>query len=185
MTETNDAPIIPPEKRERLILLIHPKRASFLFNYVLGVFLFAIGLIFFVASAAQVVVYSELSYWIGITALIIAVFLVGSSETKRRYTVYILTTWNIRVKSGYTHRTTERVFYDDIIRVETVSDRYERMIGMGDVEIFTGESGEEPSLVLKEIFNPDGMRELIRRLIATTPDTPDWAHIDKTKPIVY
>ncbi|UCE10794.1 MAG: PH domain-containing protein [Candidatus Thorarchaeota archaeon] len=178
MTADTDEPILPPENRERLIYILHPKRASFIINYVVGATAFIIGLAFFVASSGQIVEYSLYAWILGNSALIFAVVLVSLTEARRRYTLYIITTWNLRVRTGYFRRKTHKIYLDEIGKVEITAEPEERVVGMGNVEIFKKGFELEPDLIFTEIHNPDGIRELILRLIKTTPDVPEWAYID-------
>jgi membrane protein YdbS with pleckstrin-like domain len=178
LSDATDDLTLPPERRERLIFILHPKRASFIINYVLGSVAFIIGLAFFVVSAGQLVEYSFYSWLLGMSALVFAVILVAGTETRRRYTLYIITTWNLRVRTGYFRRSTRRIFHDEIDKVAIAAEPEERVVGMGDVEIFKKGFELEPYLIFNEVHNPDGIRELILRLIETTPDVPEWSYVD-------
>lgn len=178
MSEAESVIDVPREKRERLIMIQHPKRAIFLFNYVLGVLSFVTSLIYNITTAGLFVPYDLYSWIFGIGALLFGVFLVGGSEARRRYTFYIITTWNVRVREGYWRKNTKRIFYDEIDRVESEIDPEERVVQMGDVKIYSKWNNDEPELIFDGIHNPDGILEIIKRMIQTTPEIPPWNHLD-------
>lgn len=175
---------VPPEKRERLLMVIHPKRAAFLIYYILGIVAFVTSLIFNVVTAGLYVPYNLYSWLIGISALVFAVVLVTWTELRKRRTYYLITTWNVRVRKGLIKKTTTRIFYDEIDRVETESNPEERMVGMGNVKIYPKWQKDKPYLVIDGIGNPDGIRELIVIMMNNTPATPPWDHIDRRAEVI-
>ncbi|MHA1943967.1 MAG: PH domain-containing protein [Candidatus Thorarchaeota archaeon] len=170
---------IPSEKKERLVNIFYPKRASFIFYYVFGVVVFIAGLGFNVASAANFIIYDLLAWTLGLAAMIFGILLVSWAESRRWFTLYIVTTWNVRVRRGIFSRTTVRVFYDEITDVHCSGPPDERRVGMGDVEIYSGGDNAKPTLVFDGVHNPDGIKEMILRFIMTIPDPPSWAHLDR------
>ncbi len=175
---------VSPEKRERLIMIIHPKRASFLINYIIGITAFVTSLIFNIVTAGLYVPYNLYSWLVGIGALVFAVILVSWTELKRRQTYYLITTWNVRVRRGLLNKKTVRIFYDEIDRVETESNPDERMVGMGNVKIYPKWQIDKPYIVIDGISNPDGIRELIVIIMNNTPTTPAWDHIDRRAEVI-
>ncbi|MFX1483685.1 MAG: PH domain-containing protein, partial [Promethearchaeota archaeon] len=148
---------IPREKRERLVNIFYPKRASFIFYYVVGVTVFLVGLAFNVTAAADFIIHNLVSWVSGLLAMIFGILMVISAESRRWFTLYIITTWNVRVRSGVFSRKTLRVFYDEITDVISCGPTDERRIGMGDVEIYTSTDTTHPTLVFDGIHNPDGV----------------------------
>ncbi len=171
---------IPSEKKERLVNIFYPKRASFIFYYVFGVVVFIGGLGFNVASAANFIIYDLLAWTLGLAAMIFGILLVSWAESRRWFTLYIVTTWNVRVRRGILSRTTVRVFYDEITDVHCGGPPDERRVGMGDIEIFSGGDDGKPTLVFDGVHNPDGIKEMILRFIMTIPNPPSWAHLDRS-----
>jgi len=178
----SNSPIDPqarPKKKERLVAIYHPKRGSTIFNYVLGFVSFILGLGFNVITAANLVEYNFNSWVLGLFAMIFGLALVLWTETRRRYILYIVTTWNIRIRTGYFNKGTTRIFYDEIVKVATDSEPVERAIDQGDVVIFSVKSKDEPAIIFEGVHNPYGIREVILRFVATTPDPPPWSHIPR------
>ncbi|MGQ4912385.1 MAG: hypothetical protein ACP6KW_09475 [Candidatus Thorarchaeota archaeon] len=178
MSHEDSVKTFPPEKRERLVYIFYAKRAAFLFYYVLGTAVALIGVIFMVTTAYGIVASTLLSWYLGLGAMFGGSALIILAEVKKRYRLYILTTWNVRVRTGVVNRKTERVFYDQIVKVEATSDREEELAEMGDVCIYKDED-QPPSLVFTGIHNPDGVVEIIRRFVQTVKDPPDWDHIER------
>ncbi|MFW9811744.1 MAG: PH domain-containing protein [Candidatus Thorarchaeota archaeon] len=179
MTDKSPA-AFPREKKEQLVNIFYPKRASFIFFYVFGVVVFIVGLLFNVASAGEFIIYNYISWYLGLAAMIFGVLLVIWAESRRWFTLYIITTWNVRVRKGIFYRKTERVFYDEITDVISCGPSDERRVGMGDVEIFSQAVDDKPVLVFDGVHNPDGIKEIINRFIQTTPDPAHWSHLDRT-----
>ncbi|MFW9789325.1 MAG: PH domain-containing protein [Candidatus Thorarchaeota archaeon] len=178
MTESSQEPF-PPEKRERLVTIFYPKRASFIFYYVLGTVVFIVGTGFMTVTSLPSGPYRDLVAWLlSAGAMVFGIFLVAWAESRRWFTLYIITTWNVRVRKGVFKRKTTRVFYDEIIVMHCSGPPDERKVGMGDVEIFTTEGGE-PALVFDGVHNPDGVREIINRFVETIPDPVPWTHLDR------
>ncbi len=183
MTEAVSEFEIPPAYRERLVMAFHQKRASFLINYILGVAAFVMSLIFNTITAGLYIPYDLYSWLIGIGAFAFGIILVGLTEVKRRQKYYLITTWNVRIRTGVFKKTTTRIFYDEIDHIETTANPDERMVGMGDVEIYAQWQKDRPFLVIQGIANPDGIAELIKIMMERTPTPPPWNHIDRRAPV--
>ena len=172
-----DVESLKSKDRERLLVLVHPKRAGFLFNYVFGTVIFAIGILFNVAASGGYVEYRLVSWILGISAMLFGLLLVGASELRRRYTLYILTTWNARIRTGVLKKETIRIFYDEIERIEATGKLNTRTVNMGDVRIYSKKGIDEPFLIFHDIYNPIGIKIIIDRIILTTPIPPPWSHL--------
>ena len=175
---TPDSPI-PPEKREKLVTIFHPKRVSLIFFYVFSVILIIIGVGFMSATAYGAIPQSELAWSMGNAAIIFGIFLFAGTEMKRFFTLYIITTWNVRVRTGILRRKTIRLFYDEISECRTGFSPAERRIGMGDVEICSNKVDDGPTLIFEEVENPEGIRIIISKFVETIPSPLPWAHIER------
>ena len=173
----NDPPA--PHNRERLVAIYHPKRGSTIFNYVLGFVAFILGLGANVIASASIVEFSFVSWVLGLFSMTFGLALVLWTETRRRYILYIVTTWNIRIRTGYINKRTTRTFYDEITKVVTDSEPVEEAINQGDVVIYSTKSKDEPALIFEGVHNPHGIREVILRFIETTPKPPPWLHVPR------
>ena len=180
MTEPSPGEPFPADKRERLVSIFYPKRASFIFYYVFGTVVFIVGTGFMTVTSYGGLGRDLVSWSLSASAMVFGILLVSLAESRRWFTLYIITTWNVRVRRGVFYRKTKRVFYDEIAVLHSSGPPAERKVGMGDVEIYTSEGDEKPALVFDGVHNPDGVREIIRRFIETTPDPVPWAHLDRT-----
>lgn len=176
---------IPQENREKLLATFHPARTGFLYLYVLGAVFFIISWLSMISVAAGVVAYDELAWWLGMGGMFFALLLWGIGEYKKRYTVYVVTTWNLRVMKGSYKRLTTRVFYDEIDRFEIYSSPHSRVINLGALRIYTKGDEEEATMEFGDIHNPEGMLELVNRIKKTTPDPIPWAHVERTRVVNY
>ncbi|MHA2187137.1 MAG: PH domain-containing protein [Candidatus Thorarchaeota archaeon] len=167
-----------PIEQERLIGIYHPKRVASLIYYVLGVISFFIGVLANVAGSAQFVEYSEVTWYLGIAAIVFGVSLISWAEIRRYHKLYIITTWNIRIRNGYWNKKTKRIFYNDISSVNISSDSDDRAVDQGDIEIF-GQKDDVPYIVFARVHNPIGVSEIIKRFLDTILDPLPWAHIEK------
>jgi len=179
MTSAEPVCDLPAEKREKLISITYTKRAAFLIYYVVAGVVSGIGLLSNVMMAAQFVIHDMLAWILGMGALFAGVFLIWLVEVKRRFTLYIITTWNVRIRRGIISRTTTRVFYDEILSVKTSISPDEKTALMGDVRIYKTDSPDEPALVFTSVHNPEGIREVICRFIQSTPQPLPWSHIKR------
>ncbi len=170
----------PADKRERLVSIFYPKRASFIFLYVFGTVVFIVGTGFMTVTSYGGLGGDIVSWSISAFAMVFGILLVAWAESKRWFTLYIITTWNVRVRKGIFSRKTERVFYDEIAHLHSAGPPDERKIGMGDVEVYVSIDDESPALVFDGVHNPDGVREIIQRFIDTMPNPVHWAHLDRT-----
>ncbi|MFX0044965.1 MAG: PH domain-containing protein [Candidatus Hermodarchaeota archaeon] len=182
MTEPHE---LAAEDCEKLLAIRHPARVRFLHYYIAGIVFFVFGWLFNVTVSAGLVQYSELSWWLGMSSMSFGLLLVLVGEYRRHYTLYAITTWNLRVRKGSFNKLTTRVFHDEIERVEMSSHPEGRVINLGYVNIYTLESKEKPTLVFADIHNPEGTMELINRVRATSPLPAPWAHIEKTRTVEY
>jgi hypothetical protein len=107
------------------------------------------------------------------------------TEFVRQITLYVITTWNVRKRTGFFNKEILRIFYDDMTLVESSLVPAVRPLSMGSVFIYTKENGDQPTLTLKDINNPMGIRELIVRIIDTTPSEIPWAHLEKTRTVRF
>ena len=180
MSTESPIPKFPSEKRERLVLILHPKRASSIFYYVFGVMLFIIGLFSMILASLGTISHNMLSWSLSLSAMIFGGFLIVGAETRHYFTLYIITTWNIRVRTGILRRKTTRVFYDEISLCRTNSNPDEKRVGMGDVEICTKKMNETPAIIFDEVHNPDGVKEIITRFIQCLPDPLPWEHLERS-----
>ncbi|MFW9806787.1 MAG: PH domain-containing protein [Candidatus Thorarchaeota archaeon] len=180
MAEASSDVPFPVEKRERLVNIFYPKRASFIFYYVFGTVVFIVGLGFMTVTSYGGLGGDIVSWSLSAGAMVFGIILVILAESRRWFTLYILTTWNVRVRKGVFSRRTTRVFYDEIALLHCSGPPDERKVGMGDVEIYTSADDEKPALVFDGVHNPDGIREIINRFVETTPDPIPWAHLDRT-----
>jgi uncharacterized membrane protein YdbT with pleckstrin-like domain len=180
MTETSHEDSVPAESRERLVNIFYPKRASFIFYYVFGTVVFVVGTGFMTVTSYGGLGRDLVSWELSAGAMIFGIILVAWAESRRWFTLYIITTWNVRVRTGVFSRKTKRVFYDEITMLHCSGPPDERKVGMGDVEIFTSIDDEKPALVFDGVHNPDGVREIIRRFVQTIPDPLPWAHLDRS-----
>jgi membrane protein YdbS with pleckstrin-like domain len=169
----------PADKRERLVLILHPKRASSIFYYVFGVVTFIVGLAFMVLTSYGAISRDIDSWSLSTMAMIFGVLLLVWAETKHYFTLYIITTWNVRIRRGIFRRKTTRVFYDEITECRTASKPDEKRVGMGDVEIYSSKNGDEPALIFDEVHNPDGVTEIISRFVQSIPNPPPWEHLQR------
>ncbi len=180
MTESSSQEPFPADKRERLVSIFYPKRASFIFYYVFGTVVFIVGLGFMTVTSYGGLGGDTISWSISAGAMVFGILLVVLAESRRWFTLYIITTWNVRVRKGVLSRKTKRVFYDEITILHCSGPPDERKVGMGDVEIFTSEDDDAPALVFDGVHNPDGVREIINRFVQTIPDPLPWDHLDRS-----
>lgn len=159
--------------------IFYPKRASFIFYYVFGTVVFIVGTGFMIVTSYYVPHQDLLAWSLSAGAMIFGILLVAWAESRRYFTLYIITTWNVRVRTGVFSRKTKRVFYDEIALLHCSGPPDERKVGMGDVEIYTSADDEKPALVFDGVHNPDGVREIISRFVQTIPDPLPWAHLDR------
>ena len=177
-SEAKETPF-PKENRERLVIILHSKRASLIFFYVFSVVLIIIGVGFMSATAYGAITQTLISWGLGNGAIIVGIFLFTLTEMKRFFTLYIITTWNVRIRKGVIRRKTTRVFFDEITECRTAIYPDEKRLGMGDVEIISNKVKNGPTLIFTEIENPDGIREIITRFMQTVPYPLPWAHIER------
>jgi uncharacterized membrane protein YdbT with pleckstrin-like domain len=170
----------PPEEKEKLVAIFRPSRAGRLIHYAVGFIALISGTLFNIMSAGSIIPYSAISWNMGVGAIVFGIVVVLGVEAARRYTLYIVTTWNLRIRTGIISKETRRIFYDDISKVEIASEPQEIAVGIGDVVIYKEDGGDEPVLVMKDINNPRGIRELIMRFVQTTEEPTSWSHIEKT-----
>jgi membrane protein YdbS with pleckstrin-like domain len=179
-----DSPL-SPDARERLILVMFRKRTAFMFNYVLGGFISGVGILGNIATAAGFIEQSWIRWEIGVAAILSGLLVITATELRRRFTLYIMTTWNVRIRTGLMTRNTIRVFYDEISSVETSINPEEKAIGIGDVRVYTSDVRDRPAIVFTDVYNPDGIREIILRFIQTMPSPLPWVHIPKARIVVF
>jgi membrane protein YdbS with pleckstrin-like domain len=180
MTESRSGNPFPADMRERLVNIFYPKRASFIFYYVFGTVVFIVGTGFMIITSYGGLGGDLISWSLSAGSMVFGILLVAWAESRRWFTLYIITTWNVRVRKGVFSRKTKRVFFDEIAQLNCSGPPDERKIGMGDVEIFTSEDDSVPALVFDGIHNPEGVREIIRRFVETTPEPTPWAHLQRT-----
>lgn len=169
----------PPEKKERLVIIFHPKRASLIFFYVFSVALVIMGVLFMSASTFGAIPPTFISWALGNAAILFGILLFARTEMKRTFTLYIITTWNVRIRTGVFRRHTTRLFYDEISECRTTMYPEEQRVGMGDVEISSSKAGNEKVLIFEEVENPDGVREIIMKFIDTIPYPLPWGHLER------
>jgi len=178
---SSETPVVPfpPEKKERLVVIFHPKRVSLIFFYVFSVVMIITG-VGFMSATAYGAIPPSLMYWsLGNITIILGILLFTRTEMKRFSTMYIITTWNVRVRTGILRRKTTRIFYDEISECRTSVYPEERRVGMGDVEICSKNDNTGPALIFEEIENPDGVREIISKFIDTIPYPLPWGHLER------
>ncbi|MFW9833746.1 MAG: PH domain-containing protein [Candidatus Thorarchaeota archaeon] len=180
MTEPSSEEPFPPEKKERLVTIFYPKRASFIFYYVFGTVTFIVGTGFMIVTSYGGLGRDLISWSLSAGAMVFGIILVAWAESRRWFTLYIITTWNVRVRKGVFSRKTKRVFYDEIALLHCSGPPDERKVGMGDVEVYTSVDDEKPALVFDGVHNPDGVSEIIRRFVKTIPEPMPWAHLDRS-----
>lgn len=178
---SSETPVVPfpPEKRERLVVIFHPKRVSLIFFYVFSVVMIITGVGFMSATAYGAIPSTLISWSLGNITIILGILLFTRTEMKRFFTMYIITTWNIRVRKGILRRKTTRIFYDEISECRTSIFPEERRVGMGDVEIYSKNGNTGPVLIFEEIENPDGVREIISKFMDTIPYPLPWGHLER------
>ena len=165
-------------ERERLVLLVHPKRVGFIFYYVFGAVLIIVGFLYNVMTAGELLVYNEITWYLGICSIFTGALIMAVVEVRRRFILYILTTWNVRVRTGIIRRKTVKVFYDDITKLEATASPEERIAGMGNLNIYSKKVKDGPALVFKDVWNPEGFKEIIQRFLDTMDDPVPWSHLD-------
>ncbi|TFF84721.1 hypothetical protein EU524_00480 [Candidatus Thorarchaeota archaeon] len=178
LNEEKDYTPFPADKREKLVNIFYAKRASFLFLYVFGTAIFLIGTIFMVATAAGLIIRNLVSWSLGLAAMFLGVFIVVWAEAKRYHNLYIITTWNVRVRTGFIYRHTRKLFFDQISDVRTSREEEEEAADVGDVLVYK-EGVEEPFVEFDGVHNPEGVAEIIRRFVQTVDDPPTWDHIER------
>ncbi|TFG14131.1 hypothetical protein EU537_04225 [Candidatus Thorarchaeota archaeon] len=171
-------------QREKLIITFRPKRISSLFNYISGAIFITVGLVFMIGSSAGFIAYSFIAWTFGLGAILFGSVVMIWTELKRRSTLYILTDWNVRMRTGYLSKTTRRVFYDDIDSVEVQTDAQDEIADQGKIEIYA-EGESEPALSLDAVENPYGIREIVLRFKETIEQPVPWNHIEKTRIAPY
>ena len=147
-------------ERECLIAKYHPRRVSAVLYYVFGAVLFLFGFVFMILSSASYVESSIIAWYLGILSMIIGVSIITIAEIRRRYSLYIITTWNVRTRTGFWTKVTTRLFYDEIEKVEVDRDLEEVRVNQGDILIFAiGEA--DPVIRFDAIAYPLGAFEII------------------------
>lgn len=170
----------PPEKKERLVIIFHPKRVSLIFFYVFSVVLIVMGVAFMSATAYGAIPTSQVAWTLGNAAIIFGILLFTRTEMKRYFTLYIITTWNIRIRKGIFRRHTKRLFYDEISECRTAIYPDEQRVGMGNVEICSSKKDNgEAVLIFEEVENPEGVRDIITKFIETIPYPLPWGHLER------
>ncbi|MCK5390326.1 MAG: PH domain-containing protein [Candidatus Thorarchaeota archaeon] len=169
----------PPEKKERLVIIFHPKRVSLIFFYVFSTALVIMGVIFMSASTYGAIPPTLISWVLGNAAIIFGILLFARTEMKRTFTLYIITTWNVRIRKGVFKRQTTRLFYDEISECRVTIYPDEQRVGMGDVEICSTTAGNEAVLIFEEVENPEGVCEIINKFIQTLPYPLPWGHLER------
>jgi len=169
----------PQEKKERLVIIFHPKRASLIFFYVFSVALVIMGVLFLSASTYGAIPATLISWALGNAAIIFGILLFARTEMKRTFTLYIVTTWNVRIRKGIFRRHTTRLFYDEILECRTAIYPDEQRVGMGDVVIHSSKKGNDAVLIFEEIENPEGVREIITKFIESIPYPLPWGHLER------
>ncbi|MHA1614670.1 MAG: PH domain-containing protein [Candidatus Thorarchaeota archaeon] len=177
-SDTTTTPF-PPEKKERLVIIFHPKRVSLIFFYVFSVVLIVMGVAFLSASTYGAIPPTLTSWVLGNAAIIFGILLFARTEVKRNFTLYIITTWNVRIRTGIFKRQTTRLFYDEISECRTAIYPDEERVGMGGVEICSKKSGNEAVIIFEEVENPDGVREIITKFMDTIPYPLPWNHLER------
>ena len=170
---------IPPIENERLITIFRPKRISLLFQYALAGVIFFSSFLFYISVAGGFIDVTPTAWMSGIFAMAFAVVLASWIEWQHRNTMLILTTWNVRMRKGIYHKTTKRIFYDDITNVEVDMSSEGRVAGVGSIKIYGNLEEDNPLIEINDIYNPNGVSEIILRFIRTTPEETPWAHLDK------
>lgn len=178
--EKKDSGIQP----EILIAKFYPRRTASLVFYIFGFVVFIVGWVFMIASSADFIEFTLVAWISGVWGMIVGILSIIWREIIRRYTLYIITSWNLRVRRGYRRKRTKRVFYDEISDVKVVTSSDERIVDQGNIEVFV--KGEEnPAITFFDIDNPRGIYELIQRMILTVPEPHPWSHIEKTRIVPY
>ncbi len=170
--------------QEILIAKFHPRRTSSLFFYIFGFVVFIVGWVFMIASSADFIEFTLAAWLSGIWAMTVGILAITWREIIRRYRLYIITSWNLRVRRGYRKKTTKRVFYDEITDVKIIANTEDRMVNQGDIQIFVKDT-EGPVITFFAIDNPRGIYEIIQRMIRTVSDPYPWAHLEKTRIAPY
>ena len=171
-------------QQEQLIAKYHPKRAAALLFYLFGSLTFILGWSFMVMSSIQFVESTLVAWYIGLWAMAIGCVLILWAEIRRKYMVFIITTWTLRVRTGYFNHLTTRVFLDEIVDVKLNIDQEERIVNQGDVEIYVKDE-DDPALVFDSVDNPRGILEIVLRIVQTIPDPVPWDHIPRTRSFSY
>jgi len=178
-------PVSSQDDKEKLVLVLLTKRTGYLLYYVFGALISGVGVLGNVAGAAGFIEHTWTSWVLSIVVIICGSLVISAAEIKRRFTLYILTTWNVRIRKGITKRTTVRVFYDEISAVGTSTKLEEKDFGIGDLKVYSNDNSEDPAVVFADINNPEGIREIVLRMIQTIPSPLPWAHIPKTRTVVF
>jgi hypothetical protein len=134
-----------------------------------------------VISAGGFIGATMISWILGISVMFLSVLYASWIEIRRRNTMLIITTWNVRIRTGLWSKVTNRIFYDDISKVEVKISHEGRVAGLGDIIIY--KENETYTLEFDNLFNPEGVREIILRFAETIPDVPPWEHLDKENPL--
>jgi len=166
--------------QEILIAKFHPRRTSSLVFYIFGFVVFIVGWFFMIASSIQFIEFSLVAWISGIWAMIVGILSILWREIIRRYTLYIITSWNLRVRRGYLKKRTKRVFYDEVVDVKIDADPQDRLVNQGNIQIFI-KGEEDPVITFFAIDNPRGIYELIQRMLRTLPDPLPWGHISYSR----
>ena len=163
-----------------MIAKYNPRRLSSLIYYVFGTVVLLFGFILMILSSGDYFEFNINAWYLGLFSMSFGSLIMTIAEIRRRYSLYIITTWNVRTRSGFWKKTTSRVFYDDIERIEVNRDPEEVRVNQGDVLVFVkGES--EPAIVFDAIAYPLGAFEIIQRFKETIPQPIPWSHLDKTR----
>ena len=178
-------PDVPDVKNpEILIAKFNPRRTAGLIFYVIGITIFIVGWFFMIASSAQFIEFTMVAWLSGLWAMTVGILSILWQEIRRRYVLYIITSWNLRIRRGYYRKRTVRVFYDEIADVQIHTNREDRIVNQGDI-LVTAKGDESPTIVFEDIDNPRGIFELIARMRLTIEEPYPWSHIEKTRIAPY
>ena len=180
----NEAIVDDSIPREILIAKFHPRRTASLLFYIFGFVVFIIGWLFMIASSADIIEFTMVAWLSGIWAMTVGMLSIVWQEIRRRYKLYVITSWNLRVRRGYYRKRTERVFYDEISDVKILTNLEDRMVNQGDIAIYVKDESD-PALTFFAIDNPRGIYEIIQRMLRTVATPCPWSHLERTRIAPY
>jgi uncharacterized membrane protein YdbT with pleckstrin-like domain len=150
---------------EQTYMIFHPTRLAFLKLYALAILLFLIGSLIFIDILNMQLIPIEYKIYILVFFVSLGIAIIVLAEVKRRNNDYAITSERVVERTGIINIDQDSITWEKISNLSFKRNLFDRIFGIGTIEIWAVGGLDEPEITLRKIPNFKKVLEVLNKLL--------------------